>query len=334
MPLQSLYEAIATLRGRIERHAANLRQNEMLTRYALIDPLLRELGWDTEDPDLVRPEYRSGTGSADYALLKDGKPVMMVEAKKLDTPLQDNVLAQGIQYCLMQGTPYFAVTDGRKWEIYETHKAAPIDEKRVVAFDVADPTPSEPVLKALALWRINVETGSIALPQRPLVGAPVPSPPVATGDGSSAGVPQVPLASEQPPPIATAAPPPPPARPQAGWTPLSQVNPKRGDDRPVSIRFPGGSEVTIKYWIDVTIQATKWLVDNNLLSTSDLPLRYSSRHVMAATPAHPDGRQFLEDKVVGQIHLEANYGSRDICRNTRLIVERAGQNPDEFFLRF
>ena len=147
-------------------------------------------------------------------------------------------------------------------------------------------------------------------------------------------MPQAPLASEQAPPIAIATPSPLPVRPEAGWIPLSQVNPKRGDDRPVSIRFPGGSEVTIKYWIDVTIQATTWLVDNNLLSSSDLPLRYSSRHVMAATPAHPDGRKFIEDRAVGHIHLEANYGSRDICRNTRLIVERAGQTPDEFSLRF
>ena len=35
-----------------------LRQSEMQTRYALIDPLLRELGWDTENPALVRPEYK------------------------------------------------------------------------------------------------------------------------------------------------------------------------------------------------------------------------------------------------------------------------------------
>ena len=335
VPLESLFQSVETLRERIHQHGASLRQNEMLTRYALVDPLLRALGWDTEDPDQVRPEYRVGSSSADYALLKDGKPVMMVEAKKLDTPLRDNVLAQGIQYCLMQGTPYFAVTDGRQWEVYETHKAAPIDEKRIVAFDVADPTPSEAVLNALALWRVNVETGSIASPQRPLAGAPVPATPaVATGGGSSPILPQVPLASEQPPTTATVTPSPPPARPQAGWIPLPQVHPERGANPPISIRFPGGSEVTIKYWIDVTVQATKWLLDNNLLSTSHLPLRYASRHVIAATPAHPDGRAFFEDKTVGHIHLEANYGSRDICRNTLLILERSGQNPDEFSLRF
>ena len=38
---------------------------------------------------------------------------MMVEAKKLGTPLRDAVLAQGINYCLMEGTKHFSVTDGQ-----------------------------------------------------------------------------------------------------------------------------------------------------------------------------------------------------------------------------
>ena len=37
-------------------------RSEMQTRYALIDPLLRELGWDTENPALVRPEFRGLDG--------------------------------------------------------------------------------------------------------------------------------------------------------------------------------------------------------------------------------------------------------------------------------
>ena len=70
MPLESLLELVETLRERIESHRAILSQSEALTRYALIDPLLRELGWDTSDPAMVVPEYSSGTGSADYALLQ------------------------------------------------------------------------------------------------------------------------------------------------------------------------------------------------------------------------------------------------------------------------
>ena len=57
----------------MEEHGSELRQSEALTfRYALIDPLLRELGWDTTDPALVIPEYQSGNGRADYALIVSG----------------------------------------------------------------------------------------------------------------------------------------------------------------------------------------------------------------------------------------------------------------------
>ena len=122
MPLESLLDLVETLRARIDKHGNALRQSEALTRYALIDPLLRELGWDTSNPDMVVPEYRSGAGSADYALLSNGSPAMMVEAKKLSTRLRDQVLSQGINYCLMEGTSYFTVTDGQRWEVYETHK--------------------------------------------------------------------------------------------------------------------------------------------------------------------------------------------------------------------
>ena len=130
MPLEGLLALVERLRERIDAHGAALRGSEALTRDALIDPLLRELGWDTSDPDMVVPEYSSGGGRADYALLSSGKPVMMVEAKSLGSPLQKAV-EQGIHYCLMQGTSYFSVTDGRRWEVYETHKPVPIEEKRV-----------------------------------------------------------------------------------------------------------------------------------------------------------------------------------------------------------
>jgi hypothetical protein len=60
--------------------------------------------------------------------------------------------------------------------VYETHKPAPINEKRVVEFDVSGPTPSEIVLKALTLWRPNMETGRPALPQPPIAQLPESAP--------------------------------------------------------------------------------------------------------------------------------------------------------------
>ena len=167
MPLENLLTLIENLRERIDSHGDALRQSEALTRYTLIDPLLRELGWDTEDPDMVVPEYSSGGGRVDYALCKNGKSVIMLEAKKLDKSLKDAV-NQGINYCMHEGTKYFAVTDGRCWEIYETHKPVPIDKKRIVSFDLKDPLIVDVCLKALALWRRAVVSDQIVVGQVPI----------------------------------------------------------------------------------------------------------------------------------------------------------------------
>ena len=160
MPLENLQSLIETLKERIAAHGTALRGSEALTRYVLIDPLLRGLGWDTADPAMVIPEYKSGNGRADYALLgNDGNPGMMVEAKSLGSSLRDAALSQGIQYCLEKGTKYFTLTDGNCWEIYETHRPVPIDAKRVVAFNLDRQPAAEVCLQALALWRPSLESG-------------------------------------------------------------------------------------------------------------------------------------------------------------------------------
>jgi hypothetical protein len=168
MPLESLFQLVGKLADRIQCYSTALRQSEMLTRYVLIDPLLRELGWDTENPDQVMPEYACGSGRVDYALISADRPIVKLEAKKLDLSLQEG-LGQNINYCLVDGTPYFAVTDGRRWEIYETQKPVPISGKLVVGFDLAVPSPADVVFQALALWRPNIETGRVQLPQAPVV---------------------------------------------------------------------------------------------------------------------------------------------------------------------
>ena len=73
--LDSLHTLIETINKYAEQHSERFKRSEWLTRYALIDPLLRELGWDTANPDEVIPEYQAGRGRADYALINDAKPV-------------------------------------------------------------------------------------------------------------------------------------------------------------------------------------------------------------------------------------------------------------------
>ena len=66
---------------------------ETQTRYALIDPILRALGWDTADPKVCYPEWRIKNRRVDYALFPNSDvqdfvnglavPAIVIEAKSL-----------------------------------------------------------------------------------------------------------------------------------------------------------------------------------------------------------------------------------------------------------
>ena len=69
--------------------AAPANNDEWSTRYIIIDPVLRSLGWDLVDPDQCEVQHRTrvrgyGAPIADYALRNSrGCPVIVIEAKRL-----------------------------------------------------------------------------------------------------------------------------------------------------------------------------------------------------------------------------------------------------------
>ena len=318
MSLESLLTLVEKLRERIDDHASLLRQNEALTRYTLIDPLLRELGWDTENPDLVIPEYKGVGGSADYALFNGDKPLMIVEAKRLDTSLRDEkVLTQGLTYCQKQGTRYLSVTDGRRWEIYETHKLASIDEKRIVEFDLKSQSVAEACLKALTLWGLRV-SDHVATGQISVVGPPYNQP----------DSPKSPAPTPQPTP---------PSLDEHKWQLLSKYQEPHAP-KPVEVRFPDNSVVPVKTWKSILVEVAKWLEKNKLLTENHCPIsvpRKSGRtklYVAHTKAVHSNGKPFRDPTRVGAFYVANN--STIAVANAIQIIEHVGQNPAQFKARF
>ncbi len=314
MPLESLHELVKTLKQRVKQHGNDLKASEALTRYALIDPLLRELGWDTSDPAAVKPEYRLPDNTVpDYALLRDGSPAMMVEAKKLGTPLQGSVVSQGITYCLNKGTTHFAVTDGVLWDIYETHKPVPIEQKRVAKFDLMGQLPSEFCLKALALWRPSVQAGYVATGQTPIINKPelIVQPTIIT-----------------PPPTVT-------TPPSGDWHPLPTVNP--AGNKPAEILFPDGKMAKLTAWNSVPTESARWLANQGLLSPSHCPIKLgkAKRYIVHSEPIHSDGKEFTSQKKIdSDLYVEVNHQAATNVKNTIFIVNHVGQDPAQFKVRF
>lgn len=318
MILESLLELVETLKARIDEHGDLLRQSEALTRYALIDPLLRELGWDTENPKLVIPEYKSDHGRADYALLGDGIPVMMVEAKKLGTQLQDSVLGQGIQYCLMEGTSYFSVTDGQRWEVYETHRQVPINEKRVVRFDLKNHAAAEVCLKSLALWRPSVHSGSVVVGHEPVIES--------TEDIG------IPVTQETPGPSNFTM-----DDDENNWQFLTQVEGASKGIKPVGLRFPDGSEISVENWAPVPVETVRWLMAKGMLNASHCPIftnhSSNSRYCVNTQNVHKDGTPFGNSVEVSGLYVDRVSNGPAAISRTKTIIDHAGQDPAKFSVR-
>ena len=160
--MEEIFNVVKTIKERIKKYEELLRANEALTRYVLIDPLLRALGWDTENPEIVRPEERQEGGKPDYILYHNGKKLIAIEAKKLGREFDENKTKDlGFKYSWRNQIPYFIITDGRIWEIYDVEK---IGGRLILKVDIGQEPEEDVVRKLLVLWKPLIKNKLIPLP--------------------------------------------------------------------------------------------------------------------------------------------------------------------------
>ena len=118
---------IRALNKCMHRYGNDLRGNEALTRYALVDPFLVTLGWKLSDPGQVIPECRPVKGkreAVDYMLIRDSFS-MIVESKALDTNLGKFEQELDHYVTLFQAADnavrLCCLTNGDIWNIYAPH---------------------------------------------------------------------------------------------------------------------------------------------------------------------------------------------------------------------
>ena len=115
---------------------APANNHETSTRYLIIDPVLRALGWDPSDPRDYVVEYKVSPGSqraVDYAFMDDrGRPVILIEAKRIDGYSDDaENLEQIYGYMLEVETAKVIVsTNGQYWDIEMRDERHPRDDRR------------------------------------------------------------------------------------------------------------------------------------------------------------------------------------------------------------
>ena len=112
--------------------------SEEATKQALIVPFIKALGYDVYDPRKVFPEYTADFGTkegekVDYAIMKDGVPVILIECKRVTDNLNaPNAVSQLFRYFVSTSSVRLGIlTNGVKYQFFSD-----LDEQNVM-----DPTP-------------------------------------------------------------------------------------------------------------------------------------------------------------------------------------------------
>lgn len=137
------------------------QMDEENTKRKIIEPLIDLLGWEILSSD-VELEYSvqmgSGTKRVDYALKREGTPVVFVEAKGCDTQLEQSHENQLKSYMRQVGVDWGLLTNGREFEIFRRDVSSDRpNEISLAAFSIGEAPDNEHPIKALS--RESIDSG-------------------------------------------------------------------------------------------------------------------------------------------------------------------------------
>lgn len=151
----ALSNAIEVVRKRIQQIRDRKETlGEQNTKAALIDPILIALGWDLQEIDEARREYRRKPqdNPVDYALFLNRTECLFVEAKSLEKDLNDRKwISQNLSYATVVGVRWCALTNGDEYRIYNSHAPVDVEQKLFRSVRVSEAANTGTVIDTLHL---------------------------------------------------------------------------------------------------------------------------------------------------------------------------------------
>lgn len=131
---------LKALKDRASQPLDHVRTEEA-TKTALVMPFIQTLGYDVFDPTEVVPEFSADVGTkhgekVDYAIISDGKPVMLFECKHVAVSLDHRQINQLHRYfhatdahigILTNGIVYWFFSDTQKQNVMDSEPFLEID---------------------------------------------------------------------------------------------------------------------------------------------------------------------------------------------------------------
>lgn len=143
----------------------DLIQTEEATKNAMVMPFIQSLGYNVFDPLEVTPELVADVGTkkgekVDYAILKDGKPIILFECKKCGADLNINHASQLFRYFHVTEARFGVLTNGITYRFFtDLEQPNKMDEKPFLEFNLLDFKEQDvEELKKFAKVSFDVET--------------------------------------------------------------------------------------------------------------------------------------------------------------------------------
>ena len=119
-------------------------QTEEATKNAMVMPFIQILGYNVFDPLEVTPELVADIGTkkgekVDYAVLRDGKPIILFECKKSGAELKINHASQLFRYFHVTPTRFGVLTNGLRYQFFtDLDQPNVMDQKPFFEFNIAE----------------------------------------------------------------------------------------------------------------------------------------------------------------------------------------------------
>ncbi len=160
MDFEDRVKALATR----TRDLATNAQTEEAAKNALVMPFLQTLGYDVFDPTEVVPEFTADVGvkkgeKVDYAVMRDGEPIILVECKPVATDLDINHMSQLFRYFTVTPARVSVLTNGLIYQFFtDLEERNKMDQSPFMTIDMREPKPNlVPELRRLSKDAFDVE---------------------------------------------------------------------------------------------------------------------------------------------------------------------------------
>lgn len=319
-PLSNLSETLIQIQESAKLYQETLRKNEAATRAVLIDPVLRALGWDTANTNMVEVEKTMDSVRADYALYDNNAIArIIVEAKALGTELDQKKLVMAlVGYAFTFGLNDVFLTDGVIWEHFDNFQPGNLSPSKTLNLAADNPVNCAAYfvqhLDAAKYW--SIEQSIDVLSQRVDELENIISTLQKKVAELSPNVPSKVVIQQ--PQIKTEA---------EKFIPLSELDEIAGK-KPSRFRLPNGEILEINTWKDILRESCKFTLAHNSSLKIPFPDRVGKKVSLFSLEKPANKVSFVTEQYNGQkIYIYINYDSYNCVENAIYILEKL---PNEF----